>query len=159
MWRDALRPDRFRTPACARRVKPPALGRASMASGVDRPKSAGTGRLLLRLTTPASVASLINMKAVLVFRQRVKLGAGTFKEIVIWRLPRNLPGSDHPYKYRMALIEAGMCVLRYDNEAGKGDHSHIGDREEAYGFTTIEQLLDDFDASVRRYLDGHTHHR
>lgn len=99
------------------------------------------------------------MKAVLVFRQRVELGAGTFKEIVIWRLPRNLPGSDHPYKYRMALIEAGVCVLRYDNEAGKGDHRHVGDREESYVFTTIEQLLGDFDASVRRYLDGHTHHR
>ncbi|HUZ63819.1 MAG TPA: DUF6516 family protein [Acetobacteraceae bacterium] len=99
------------------------------------------------------------MEAVLVFWQRVELGAGTFNEIVIWRLPRRLPGSDHPYKYRMALIEAGVCVLRYDNEAGKGDHRHVGDREEPYEFTTIEQLLGDFEASIRRYLDGHPHHR
>lgn len=99
------------------------------------------------------------MKAVLLFRQRVELGAGIFKEIVIWRLPRRLPGSRHPYKYRLALIDAGACVLRYDNEAGKGDHRHIGDQEEPYEFTTIEQLLGDFETSIRRYLDGHPHHR
>lgn len=59
----------------------------------------------------------------------------------------------------MALIDAGMCVLRYDNEAGEGDHRHIGRREEPYTFTTIEQLLDDFESSIRRYLDAHADHR
>ncbi len=119
----------------------------------------GNPGLLLRLTTAAPVAIVSNIKVVLLFRQRVELGAGIFKEIVIWRLPRRLPGSRHPYKYRMALIDAGACVLRYDNEAGKGDHRHTGDQEEPYEFTTIEQLLGDFEASIRRYLDGHPHHR
>lgn len=99
------------------------------------------------------------MRAVPVFRQRVELRDGTFTEIVIWRLPTQLSGSRHPYKYRMALIDAGACVLRYDNEAGKGDHCHIEDREEPYAFTTIERLLVDFEASVRRYLDAHADHR
>lgn len=99
------------------------------------------------------------MKANLIFRQRIYLGNGLMKEIVIWQLPRCLPGSDHPYKYRMALVEAGNCILRYDNEAGKGDHRHIDDREEAYAFSTIEQLLDDFEASIRRYQDGHSDNR
>ncbi len=26
------------------------------------------------------------------------------------------------------------CLVRYDNEAGKGDHKHIEDREQAYQF-------------------------
>jgi len=99
------------------------------------------------------------MKAVLIFRQRVDLGDGLMTEIVIWQVPRSLPGSDHTYKYRMALIDAGVCVLRYDNEAGKGDHRHIDDREEPYRFLTIEQLLDDFEASIKRYRDGHADHR
>ncbi len=99
------------------------------------------------------------MKAALIFRQRIDLGNGLIKEIVIWQLPRRLPGSDHPYKYRMALVEAGTCILRYDNEAGKGDHRHIEDREEPYTFSTIDQLLDDFEASIRRYQDGHADNR
>jgi hypothetical protein len=39
---------------------------------------------------------------------------------------------------------AGSSRIRYDNEQGKGDHRHIGEREEDYVFTTVEQLLEDF---------------
>jgi hypothetical protein len=70
-----------------------------------------------------------------------------------------LPGSGHAYKYRMALIDKNVCVLRCDNEAGKGGHRQIGSREESYTFTTIERLFEDFEDSVRRYLDGHPDHR
>jgi hypothetical protein len=52
-----------------------------------------------------------------------------------------------------------MWVLRYDNEAGKGDHRHRGTHEAGYRFTTIEQLLEDFDSDTRNYLDEHPHHR
>ena len=38
----------------------------------------------------------------------------------------------------------GNCVLRYDNEAGKGDHKHIGEDEIPYIFTTPKALLEDF---------------
>nr|WP_235610835.1 DUF6516 family protein [Bordetella sp. H567] len=38
----------------------------------------------------------------------------------------------------------GVCVLRYDNEAGKGDHRHIGDQEVPYAVTTPERLIADF---------------
>jgi hypothetical protein len=87
------------------------------------------------------------------------LRGGIFTEIVIRRLPRRVLGSPHPHKYRMALIDAGECVLRYNNEAGKGDRRHVGDREEPYAFTTIERLLEDFEASVRRDVDAHPDHR
>ena len=64
------------------------------------------------------------MKATLLVRRRERQRDGTFMEIVIWQLPRRLPGSTHRYKYRLALIDQEECVLRYDNESGKGDHHH-----------------------------------
>lgn len=39
-------------------------------------------------------------------------------------------------------------MLRYDNEAGKGDHRHVGTQEMPYGFVSVDQLLDDFLADV-----------
>ena len=38
----------------------------------------------------------------------------------------------------------GICVLRYDNEAGKGDHKHNGEEETSYQFTSPQTLLKDF---------------
>jgi hypothetical protein len=37
-----------------------------------------------------------------------------------------------------------VCVLRYDNEAGKGDHKHMGEVETAYVFESPNRLLADF---------------
>ena len=34
--------------------------------------------------------------------------------------------------------------MRYDNEAGKGDHRHYADREESYRVESVERLLADF---------------
>jgi hypothetical protein len=34
--------------------------------------------------------------------------------------------------------------MRYDNEAGKGDHRHIGSAETRYKFVDSETLLADF---------------
>lgn len=65
-------------------------------------------------------------------------------EAVVWRRPRSLPGRAHPYKYRMALVSDGVCVLRYDNEAGKGDHKHVGEVEQPYTFTDLDTLQQDF---------------
>ncbi|HLK80871.1 MAG TPA: DUF6516 family protein [Xanthobacteraceae bacterium] len=98
------------------------------------------------------------MKAELLYRQRSPVGEHAFAELAIWRLPRQLPGSAHSLKYRLALVVRGVCVLRYDNEAHKGDHRHIGSEETAYAFTTVDQLLADFwadvDAWENRYEDG-----
>lgn len=88
------------------------------------------------------------MKAELLLDERHILAEDAFVEIVVWRLPRPARGSKHRHKYSLALIENGLCVLRYDNEPGKGDHRHIGDVEEFYNFTTPEALLNDFWADV-----------
>jgi hypothetical protein len=50
----------------------------------------------------------------------------------------------HDYKYALAYVVAGQCVIRYDNEAGKGDHKHLGAVEMLYVFTTPAKLLADF---------------
>ncbi|MEB1416093.1 DUF6516 family protein [Xanthomonas campestris pv. campestris] len=54
--------------------------------------------------------------------RRVKLGEDAFAEIRIVLVPKPVRGSAHNYKYGLAYVVAGTCVLRYDNEAGKGDH-------------------------------------
>ena len=88
------------------------------------------------------------MKAELLQKSRVKLSPRRFADIVIWQVPASVPGSTHGFKYRLALVVEGVCALRYDNEAGKGDHKHLGEREVPYGFTTLDQLVDDFWADV-----------
>lgn len=93
-----------------------------------------------------------NTKAELVYEDRRELGEGIFVEAVLWRLPRPVPGSEHSFKYRLALVIDDECVLRYDNERGKGDHRHYGEREEPYRFTTPEALFADFGVDARRLL-------
>jgi hypothetical protein len=68
------------------------------------------------------------------------------------QLPRKLRGSTHSYKYRLALVKRGICVVRYDNEAGKGDHRHIGQKQEPYRFTDLDTLIRDFRESVKEHL-------
>lgn len=90
------------------------------------------------------------MKAVLVLDDFTEFEDGSFVQLVIWKVPRPVRGSRHLYKYRLAFVVEEKCLLRYDNEAGKGDHAHFGDREEPNEFTTIERLLADFYDAVGR---------
>ena len=91
------------------------------------------------------------MKATLLWRERHVYDEHSFADLVIWKLPRRLRGSAHPFKYRLAYVVNGVCLLRYDNEEGKGDHRHmIGAPESPYGFSTLEQLVDDFFEHVER---------
>ena len=64
--------------------------------------------------------------------------------LVIRRLPEPLPGSRHRFKYRLAYVVHGECVVRYDNESGKGDHRHFGGAESDYRFRDVEALQVDF---------------
>ena len=41
-----------------------------------------------------------------------------------------------------------VCVLRFDNEAGKGDHKHLNKIEVPYQFTDLNTLQADFWAEV-----------
>lgn len=73
------------------------------------------------------------------------------KEVKVWRLPQPLAGSAHPYKYSLALIAQGRCVLRYDNEQGKGDHRHVGELEMPLTWRGLDALLADFDLDIQRW--------
>lgn len=92
-----------------------------------------------------------NMKAVALVRTRVAYSESAFAELVLWQLPRPLTGSGHRYKYRLAYVVNGLCVIRYDNEAGKGDHRHYGNRETGYRFTDPDRLIADFQRDIARW--------
>lgn len=95
------------------------------------------------------------MKAVALIRRRLVLAADAFIEIAVWHVPQPLPPSAHSFKYRLAYVVEGECVLRYDNERGKGDHRHIGNEEFPYVFSTPDQLMIDFDAAIERWNHEH----
>jgi Family of unknown function (DUF6516) len=89
------------------------------------------------------------MTAELMLRERIAIiPERSFVELVVWNVPKPVRESGHRFKYRLALVVDGVCVLRYDNEAGKGDHKHIGQEEIPYHFTSPEALLADFWADV-----------
>ena len=56
----------------------------------------------------------------LLLRERRIIAEERFAEIVIWQVPRALRGSRHRFKYRLAFVVDEVCVLRFDNETGKG---------------------------------------
>ena len=91
------------------------------------------------------------MKAAELVRTRIAYSATSFAELVLWQVPKPIAGSGHGFKYRLAYVVDGACVLRYDNEVGKGDHRHIGDRESNYKFTTPDQLIADFQRDIARW--------
>jgi hypothetical protein len=97
------------------------------------------------------------VKAEPLLHRRVVLAADAFVEVVVWRVPELLKPSTHRFTYRLAYVVEGKCVLRYDNERGKGDHRHTETKETPYRFTTPDQLLADFEADVMRWNDEHGH--
>jgi hypothetical protein len=75
---------------------------------------------------------------------------GTVSELTLWVVPDPVRGSAHSFKYSLFYGRRGERFVLYDNESGKGDHRHYEGIEEAYEFTTPEQLIRDFLADVRR---------
>jgi hypothetical protein len=84
------------------------------------------------------------VKAKPLLHERRVISENAFVELVVWQVPSPVSVSAHGFKYRLAFVVNGVCVLRYDNEAGKGDHKHVGEEESPYVFTTPSRLLADF---------------
>ena len=91
------------------------------------------------------------MKAVALVRTRIVYSPAAFAELVLWQLPSPMPGSTHRFKYRLAYVVQDVCVLRYDNEAGKGDHRHYSGKESGYAFTSPDKLIAAFQADIARW--------
>ena len=99
------------------------------------------------------------MRATLLLKSREPLGDGRFIERVVWKVLAALAGSKQSFKYRLAFLVKGRCVVRYDNEAGKGNHRHWlaadgVERESAYNFRSVEALLDDFWLDVEQWREA-----
>jgi hypothetical protein len=92
-----------------------------------------------------------NTRAKLLLRERLELSQRAFVELVVWELPTPLSGSEHRLKYRLAYVANQRCVIRFDNEAGKGDHRHIGDRQLPYKFVGLDEVQTDFWRAVQRH--------
>jgi len=91
------------------------------------------------------------MKAVKLIHTRIIYSESAFAELVLWRLPKPVIDSPHEFKYRLAYVVRRECVLRYDNESGKGDHRHFGGKESIYAFSTPDQLIADFQEDIERW--------
>lgn len=93
------------------------------------------------------------MAARLLFRKK-QAHRGGIVEMVIWQLPEADAERPHGLKYRLVYVRDGKRLVGYDNERGKGDHRHVGDRELPYSFQSVRRLIGDFWADVRRCDDG-----
>jgi hypothetical protein len=91
------------------------------------------------------------MNAIQLVRTRIAYSETAFAELVLWQVAKSVAGSSHRFKYRLAYVVNGACVLRYDNEVGKGDHRHFGDKESTYKFVTPDQLIADFQRDIARW--------
>ena len=89
------------------------------------------------------------MRAVLLFGERL-YDDGAIMEMTIWRVPQPVPPTTHGLKYSLFYGRPGVRLVGYDNERGKGDHRHVGTREEPYAFTSVERLVADLMADLRQ---------
>jgi hypothetical protein len=91
------------------------------------------------------------MKATLLVRNRIIFAESAFADLVVWKFTAPVAGSNHQFKYRLAYVVEGICVVRYDNERGKGDHRHFADKESPYAFINPEKLVSDFQKDIMRW--------
>jgi len=96
------------------------------------------------------------MKAVSLHHDRIQYADTAFADVVVWQLPHPVLGCQHHYKYRLAYVVAGECVIRYDNERSKGDHRHHDGVESPLKFVGLAPLLADFFAEIDGW--NHEHH-
>ena len=90
------------------------------------------------------------MKAELIFRDKYVYKDGAIREMVIWQLPKADKERPHRLKYRLFYGFPGTCLIRYDNELGKGDHRHYGDYEEDYTWVSVQQIMNDFKIDIEK---------
>ncbi|WP_152336979.1 toxin-antitoxin system TumE family protein [Pseudorhizobium flavum] len=90
----------------------------------------------------------------LILDRKLLLDDGRIIQIRVWRLPEVDAERPHGLKYSLFFGRAGERIIGYDNEKGKGDHRHYRSREEPYRFSSLEQLIRDFEKDVEREMMG-----
>lgn len=94
------------------------------------------------------------METELIQREKYPVSDSHIVEMAVFRVPSPLPPCEHLYRYRLVLLENGERVVGFDNERGKGDHMHIGNREVRYEFRSLGQLRKDFWTEVKKWIEG-----
>lgn len=90
------------------------------------------------------------MRAKLLFRDKYVFRDGAIREMIIWQLPGPGPERLHGLKYRLYYGYPDQCLIRYDNERGKGDHRHYDKTEETYPWVSVQRLIADFKADIEQ---------
>ena len=90
----------------------------------------------------------------LILDRKLLLDDGRIIQIRVWRLPEGDAERPHGLKYSLFFGRAGERIIGYDNEKGKGDHRHYRSQEEPYRFSSLEQLIRDFENDVEREMMG-----
>lgn len=95
------------------------------------------------------------MRATLIYQEKFVYADGAIREMVLWQLPKNTSDRPHGLKYRLYYgLGDGTCLVRYDNESGKGDHKHIEGREQSFVFKDVEALVADFLEQIEKIRKG-----
>jgi hypothetical protein len=96
-----------------------------------------------------------HMATKLTFNSKFVYPDGAVRQMVLWKLPGSTKTHPHGLKYRLHYgYPDGRTEVRYDNERGKGDHRHIGAKEEPYDFKDVETLVSDFRSDIERLRGG-----
>lgn len=90
------------------------------------------------------------MDSILLFKDKYVYRDGAIREMIIWRLPKSDKERPHGLKYRLYYGFQNQCLVRYDNEKGKGDHRHYGSKEENYVWVSVEKLMQDFKKDIEK---------
>ena len=86
-----------------------------------------------------------HMETRLIYREKFIYADSSIRKMVLWQLPEKSADKPHALKYRLYYgMSDGICLVRYDNETGKGDHRHFQDKEAPYRFKDVETLVADF---------------
>ena len=100
------------------------------------------------MTTDENVVIIANVPAQLITRFKDVTADGALLEVVIWKVPKPVPPTDHGYKYSAVYVVDGVRIVGFDNVRGKGHHCHLDGGEVPYTFTGVDQLIEDFIAAV-----------
>ena len=95
------------------------------------------------------------MRAKLIYHEKFIYADGAIREMVLWKLPNRTSDRPHGLKYRLYYgLSDGTCIVRYDNESGKGNHRHIKGKEKSYQFKDVETLVADFLEEIEKARKG-----
>ena len=72
-------------------------------------------------------------------------------EMQIYRLPSPDSQRPHGFHFRLYFGRADECLVLYDTHTGKSAHRHLDGREEPYGFTSVDALVDDFEIECAKH--------